>query len=82
MTPITILRDLCRRSDSSWNVSDVRGRVTLIDLWGVALEERLGLDEAAANSTMADLIARGGAIQDFGRRVDPRRKRPAAARAA
>lgn len=69
-----VLRDLCRSSASSWRVSDVIGRVTLIELWRAACVERLALRPEHFEAMMKRLIERGEVVQDFGRRVYPRRR--------
>jgi hypothetical protein len=68
-----ILRRLTRQSATSWPVSDLPRRVTLLEIWSETIETEIGLSPAEATQIMASLITAGHAIHDFGRRVYPGR---------
>ncbi len=70
---LAILRRLTRQSATSWPVSDLPRRVTMLEVWSETIEAELGLTPPEAAQIMASLITTGHALHDFGRRVYPGR---------
>ena len=61
---LQVLRSLCRAGAHSWRVSDVLGRVTLLEVWRDACQQQLALDPVEFAAAVDHLERTGRIVRD------------------